>query len=545
MLTMVKNELLRAHQRGDGEPFTDAEIDGGGLRITTTFTQKAMDAAEEGVRRGPAGGQSSATRTCTSAWPASRSAPARCAASSPARTTSTARSTGRSRAARPARRSSRSRSRPRSRRASRSRTPSTATRPSSSTNGDEIHNEGDNDYGSAVNLLKATEDSINTAFIDLTVSMPDGPEKILEMMNAMGIPPNKGPGKHYGFPRASAGLDPYPSITLGSATISPINMANAYATIANGGRFHEPYIIEKVESQGRRGPLRPLGERQAGHRPGAGPDIAADVSYALQQVVADRHRHRGAGPRPPGRRQDRHRDQRAGPGRLGVVHRLHAAAGDLGHVRPRQGQRAARRLAAVVLRRRLPGRHLDRGHERATWRASRSRSSRRRRTSTARRPTTGHQPTLPPKPTKKPTPTETPSDTGKPTKTPTDGADADPADPGADDRGADHRRPPTRRRTPRPRRRAAASWAARRRRRAPPRRRPARPPPPAATAPRSRGPGGTGCAGDVSRPPADGHVHPTLDDPVVTALSEGVGGPVGAARGAAPVVDADPGGARC
>ena len=49
---------------------------------------------------------------------------------------------------------------------------------------------------------------------------------------------------------------------------------------------------------------------------------------------------------------------------------------------------------------------------------------------------------LPPKPTKTPTPTETPSNTGRPTKTPTDGADADPADPGADDRGADHR-PPT------------------------------------------------------------------------------------------------------
>ena len=32
----------------------------------------------------------------------------------------------------------------------------------------------------------------------------------------------------------------------------------------------------------------------------------------------------------------------------------------------------------------------------------------------------------------------------------------------------------------------------------------------------------------MTRPPADGHVHPTLDDPVVTALSEGVGGPMGA-----------------
>ena len=116
--------------------------------------------------------------------------------------------------------------------------------------------------------------------------MPDGPQQVLEMMNAMGIPPNKGPGKHYGFPRASGGLDPFPSITLGSATISPINMANGYATIANGGRFHEPYIIEKVESKD--GEVlydHSVSDKQA-IDPDLGSDIAADVSYALQQVVA-------------------------------------------------------------------------------------------------------------------------------------------------------------------------------------------------------------------------------------------------------------------
>ena len=79
--------------------------------------------------------------------------------------------------------------------------------------------------------------------------MPDGPQKVLEMMNAMGIPPNEGAAASTTASRDhTPGLDPFPSITLGSATISPINMANGYATIANGGRFHAPYIIEKVES---------------------------------------------------------------------------------------------------------------------------------------------------------------------------------------------------------------------------------------------------------------------------------------------------------
>jgi membrane peptidoglycan carboxypeptidase len=42
MLSMVRKELVRLG-------FSDNEIDGGGLRVTTTFTKKHMDAAEQGV----------------------------------------------------------------------------------------------------------------------------------------------------------------------------------------------------------------------------------------------------------------------------------------------------------------------------------------------------------------------------------------------------------------------------------------------------------------------------------------------------------------
>ena len=49
MLTMVKNELETLTNSATGEPFTSDEIEGGGLRITTTFTKKDMDAAAQGV----------------------------------------------------------------------------------------------------------------------------------------------------------------------------------------------------------------------------------------------------------------------------------------------------------------------------------------------------------------------------------------------------------------------------------------------------------------------------------------------------------------
>ena len=60
--------------------------------------------------------------------------------------------------------------------------------------------------------------------------MNNGPQKILDMAVAMGIP-----RKH---PRRSR---PTTRIALGRPPVSPINMANAYATIANGGVHHDVF----------------------------------------------------------------------------------------------------------------------------------------------------------------------------------------------------------------------------------------------------------------------------------------------------------------
>ena len=161
----------------------------------------------------------------------------------------------------------------------------------------------------------------------------------------MGIPPvpEKVKDPTYGFPNNTPGLEPNAGVALGSATVSPINMANGYATIANGGRAAKPYIIEPVtDADG-----EPLYAHQVTDKMAMNEDIAADVSYALQQVVEVGSGTAALGARPAGRRQDRHLDQHRGRRRLGLVHRLHAAAGDLGRLPPRQRRRQARRLAAA------------------------------------------------------------------------------------------------------------------------------------------------------------------------------------------------------
>ena len=418
MLTMVKNELGTLTNKETGEPFTEGEIDGGGLRVTTTFTQKAMTSAEDGVDairpegkefsdkelhvgvasvqvdtgavRGIFAGQdflqSQINWAIAGGQAGSSVKPFALAAALKAGFSLKDTFDGNS--------------------------------PFELEGGGSVRNEQDTDYGSAVNLLKATEDSINTAYTDLTVSLPDGPQAVLEMMNSMGIPPNKGPGKHYGFPRASAGLDPFPSITLGSATISPINMANAYATIANGGRFHAPYIIEKVESKD--GEVlydHTVSDKQA-IDDSLGTDIAADVSYALQQVVKSG----------------------TGTAALGLGR---PAAGKTGTATNAEDQVDSAwftgytpQLSTSVMYVRGKGNEQLDGwlpsyfggdYPADTWTDIMKRDMEDVNVEEfpppanldGEAPDDGHQPTLPPSPTKKPTPTNSPSDTGRPTKTPT------------------------------------------------------------------------------------------------------------------------------
>src|SRR5215210_6647070 len=91
-----------------------------------------------------------------------------------------------------------------------------------------------------ISLKEALWYSDNTVFADLAMNadgrgLKGGPEKIAEVARRCGI---------------SAGLPehPRPSIVLGAYEVSPLDMASAYATVANDGRRVEPTAISKVVS---------------------------------------------------------------------------------------------------------------------------------------------------------------------------------------------------------------------------------------------------------------------------------------------------------
>ncbi|HVQ87899.1 MAG TPA: transglycosylase domain-containing protein [Actinomycetes bacterium] len=130
----------------------------------------------------------------------------------------------------------------------------------------EVNNQGYASYGDQISLLTATEDSVNTAFVDLCVQM--GPEKALAAAKAAGVD--------------TSGIEPTANVTLGFGDISPLDMAGAYSTFAAEGKQVDPFSVLEVRSAS--GEL--LYQADPSVRDAFTPDVANEVTYALSQVVA-------------------------------------------------------------------------------------------------------------------------------------------------------------------------------------------------------------------------------------------------------------------
>lgn len=133
----------------------------------------------------------------------------------------------------------------------------------------EVENYEKEERGS-ISLREALWQSDNTVYTDLIMDVGDrglknGPEAMVDVAKRLGV-------------TADYGSSPPPSVILGTKEVSPLQMASAYATIANGGRRLEPTAITKVVRNGGRNNEEVLYE----HRPEDGkqviePEIAAET----------------------------------------------------------------------------------------------------------------------------------------------------------------------------------------------------------------------------------------------------------------------------
>ena len=60
-----------------------------------------------------------------------------------------------------------------------------------------VRNEQDTSYGASISAVRALEDSVNTAFVDMTDSMNDGPRAVYDMAKKLGIPCPSRDGRQY------------------------------------------------------------------------------------------------------------------------------------------------------------------------------------------------------------------------------------------------------------------------------------------------------------------------------------------------------------
>jgi membrane peptidoglycan carboxypeptidase len=120
-----------------------------------------------------------------------------------------------------------------------------------------------------VDLLKATADSINTAYVDLTMEI--GADRVLDAAVAAGIPEN------------TPGLRANARIPLGTNSARNIDMANAYATLAAQGVAAQWHTVNEVlgPNGGSRYKFKVKRSRVFEK------DVMADVTYALERVVRE------------------------------------------------------------------------------------------------------------------------------------------------------------------------------------------------------------------------------------------------------------------
>ncbi|MEE1762471.1 MULTISPECIES: transglycosylase domain-containing protein [unclassified Streptomyces] len=119
-------------------------------------------------------------------------------------------------------------------------------------------------YGN-ISVRQATQSSVNSVYAQMAVDV--GPEKVEKTAIDLGLPKN------------TPDMNPYPSIALGTATASILDMTQAYATLANHGKHGTYTMIEKISKDGEVVKLPTTESTQAVSRK------AADTTTSILQSV--------------------------------------------------------------------------------------------------------------------------------------------------------------------------------------------------------------------------------------------------------------------
>lgn len=128
----------------------------------------------------------------------------------------------------------------------------------------------DTAYGT-IDMMKAAQSSVNTYFIQLESKV--GICSSIDMAQKLGV-------------RLADGSDmrsqaDFPSWVLGTSYITPLSMAEAYATLANRGTHCNPIILQYIQTKdGKEVPVPPADCKEV-----ISPEVADGVNYVLSSVM--------------------------------------------------------------------------------------------------------------------------------------------------------------------------------------------------------------------------------------------------------------------
>ena len=127
-----------------------------------------------------------------------------------------------------------------------------------------VQNFGNDQFGS-IDLVKATEQSVNTVYAQLNLKV--GPDKTAAVATQAGV---------------TMVPDTNRANVLGTDSVHPLDMASAYSTIAAQGTYSTPFIVSEVRYL-KDDSVAYKGEKA--HQQRFATDVMADTTFAMQQVV--------------------------------------------------------------------------------------------------------------------------------------------------------------------------------------------------------------------------------------------------------------------
>src|SRR6478735_827440 len=145
------------------------------------------------------------------------------------------------------------------------------------------------------NIAEALKRSLNTSYYRLMLKLKNGPQDVADAAHQAGIAESF-PGVEHTLSEDGKGGPPNNGVVLGQYQSRVLDMASAYATLANSGVYHKPHFVQKVVNS-RGEVLFDASTTDSGGEQRIPKAVADNVTAAMQPIAGWSNGHNLAGGR--------------------------------------------------------------------------------------------------------------------------------------------------------------------------------------------------------------------------------------------------------